>query len=193
VAREEIPQDELLRVSEEQLEKVNAEARRLAGDLSIAQLRWVPPDGGWSVAQVFAHLATANGSYLEPLQRAIERDAASGAGPEHRTWRPSFFGGMLIRSLEPSAKRGMPSPKIWRPSGEQPTVSLQAFLDSQASILHLARVARGVDLVRARLSSPVSRLIRLNVGDIFRIFVVHDWRHLGQVQRVIAREGFPAG
>ena len=55
MAREEIPQDELLRDSEKQLEKINLEARGLAGGLSRAQLHWTPPDGGWSVAQVFAH------------------------------------------------------------------------------------------------------------------------------------------
>ena len=191
MAREEIPQDELLRDSEKQLEKINLEARRLAGGLSRAQLHWTPPDGGWSVAQVFAHLATANGSYVGPLRRAIQDDL--GAGPRaHSTWRPSFFGGMLIRSLEPSARRGLPSPKSWRPTGGQPTASLENFLDSQAAILELLRAARDVDLVRARLSSPVSRFIRLNVGDAFRVFVVHDWRHLGQVRRVMAREGFPA-
>lgn len=192
MAREEIPQDELLRDSEEQLERVNTEARRVAGELSLAQLQWIPPDGGWSIAQVFAHLATANGSYLDPLARSIQRDL--GAGPRaHSNWRPSLFGGMLVRSLEPSARRGLPSPKVWRPSAQQPNASLEAFLASQASILHLLRAAREIDLVRARLSSPVSRFIRLNVGDVFRVFVVHDWRHLGQVQRVMAREGFPAG
>jgi hypothetical protein len=187
VAREELPQDELLRDGEAQLLQVNDEARRLAAELTPDQLEWVPPDGGWSIAQVFAHLTTANGSYLAPLRRAIERDRASGKPASHRTWRPTFFGGMLIRSLEPSARRGMPSPKIWRPGAGQAAGALEAFLASQESVLDLVRSARGIDLVRARLSSPVSRLIRLNVGDVIRVLVVHDWRHLGQVKRVLDR------
>jgi hypothetical protein len=32
-------------------------------------------------------------------------------------------------------------------------------------------------------SSPVSPLIRLNLGDAFRVLVVHCHRHLGQVER----------
>ena len=191
MATVEIPQDELLRDAEEQMEKITAEAQRLAGDLSLHQLQWAPPDGGWSVAQVLDHLATAHGSYLEPLRRAIEQNRAAGP-PAHTSWRPSFFGGLLIRSLEPSSSRRVPSPKGWRPAAVQPTGSLEAFLASQATILELIRAAHGTDLVRARLASPVSRFIRLNAGDAFRVFVVHGWRHLGQVQRVMAKEGFPA-
>jgi hypothetical protein len=48
-----------------------------------------------------------------------------------------------------------------------------------------------VDLVAARLSSPASRLIRMNLGDAFRILVVHGRRHLGQIERVLARDAFP--
>lgn len=192
MASEGIPQDQLLEDSRSQLEKVNAEARRLAGDMTEAQLRWAPPDGGWSVAQVFAHLASATGSYLPALRSAIAADRATGAPRKHESWHPSFFGRLLIRSLEPSSRRSMPSPKIWRPTNNSPPAALEAFLETQKAVAAAIHEARDIDLVRARLSSPVSRLIRLNVGDALRVFVVHDWRHLGQVERIIGREGFPS-
>jgi hypothetical protein len=99
---------------------------------------------------------------------------------------------MLIRSLDPRSQRRMPSPGSWRPRSDKPSGTLEAFLACQREIAELTQAAEEVDIVRARVSSPVSRLIRLNVGDAFRIFVVHDWRHLGQIERVIARPGFPA-
>lgn len=191
MATETIAQDDLLAECERELAKVNEETRRLAAQLSEEQLRWPPPDGGWSVARVFAHLALTNRSYLEGFRAAIARERESGAPRRRTTWKPTLLGGMLIRSLEPSSRRSLPSPRIWRPAAEQPTGSVEAFLESQAAIASLVRDVRGIDLTRARLSSPVSRLIRLNVGDAFRIFVVHDWRHLGQVRRIMAHPEFP--
>lgn len=191
MATEAIAQDDLLAECERELAKVNEETRRLAGQLSEEQLRWPPPDGGWSVAQVFAHLAITNRSYLEGIHAAVARQRESGAPRRRATWKPTFFGRLLIRSLQPSSRRSMPSPRVWRPGREQPTGSIEAFLESQAAIASLVREAGGIDLTRARLSSPVSRLIRLNVGDAFRVFVVHDWRHLGQVGRIMAHPEFP--
>jgi hypothetical protein len=191
VARVEIPQDELLRGCEEEMGRIDEEARRLVSQLTDTQLAWPPPDGGWSIAQVLAHLAVTNRSYTDRIRRAIERDGAAGAARANPAWRPSLLGGMLIRSLEPTNRRRTPSPRMWRPSTDSPAGTLSAFLESQATIRELIRSARDVDLVRARLASPVSRFVRLNVGDAFRIFVVHGWRHLGQIRRVIEREGFP--
>lgn len=191
VATDEIAQDDLLERCERELAKVDEEAGRLAGELSEEQLRWSPPDGGWSVAQVFAHLAIANGSYLEGIRTAIARERQSGARRQRETWKPTFFGGLLIRSQESSSRRSMPSPRLWRPSAVQPTGALEAFLDSQRAVASLVREARGIDLMRARLLSPVSRLIRLNVGDAFSVLAAHDWRHLGQVRRILALPGFP--
>jgi uncharacterized damage-inducible protein DinB len=184
-----VRQQELLTQCAADVERVDAEARRLTAGLSEAQLQWNPPDGGWSVAQVFAHLVKANASYFDRMRAAIA------AGPRRETddasWRPTVFGGLLYRSLEPSNRRGAPSPKMWRPASHPPADTLDNFLATQATLAGLIRDAAGVDLVRTRLSSPVSRLIRVNLGDALRVLVVHDWRHLGQVERVLARPGFP--
>lgn len=191
VATAELTQRALLEDCARELEKINEEARRLAESLNEEQLRWTPPDGGWSVAQIFDHLASANGSYLPGIRVAIARQRGDGSNRSTAPWKPTFFGRMLVRSLDPSSTRALPAPRIWRPSTQASPRALETFLESQAAIAELVHEAEGIDLNRARLSSPVSRFIRLNVGDAFRVFVVHDWRHLGQVRRVMAREDFP--
>lgn len=183
-----VRQEQLLKDCAADVERIDAEARRLAAGLSQAQLQWIPPDGGWSIAQVFAHLIQANASYFDRMREAI----ASGSRREgEATWRPTLFGGLLYRSLEPSNRRSAPSPKIWRPASHPPADTLDNFLAAQATLAGLIRDAANIDLVRTRLSSPVSRLVRVNLGDAFQVLVVHDWRHLGQVERILARPGFP--
>lgn len=188
---EAIPQRELLRRFEEELASVDAEARRLADGINEAQLAWSPPDGGWSISQVFEHLATSNRSYLGPMLAAIERAEGSGRGNLERSWTPSFFGGMLARSLQPSARRGLPTPKVWKPSHEARPGALEAFLATQQTMGALLGKAHGIDLVGTRVSSPVSRFVRMNLGDAFQVLLIHDRRHLGQIARILARETFP--
>ena len=187
-----MPQSELLRDCRSQLERVDARARELTGSLTEDQMRWTPPDGGWGIAQVFAHLVASNGSYLPRLRDAFTKQRRAGTGSGERLWKPTFFGRMLIRSLDPRSQRRMPSPAGWRPRSDRPSGTLEAFLACQREIAELTEAATEVDLVRTRVSSPVSRLIRLNAGDAFRIFVVHDWRHLGQIERLTGRPGFPS-
>lgn len=186
-----VPQQELLRDTEVQLARINEEARTLAGHLSPEQLHWPPPGGGWSVAQVFEHLAASNESYLTRIPEVLQRARAAGGVPNGAVWKPSFFGKLLIRSLEPSSTRSMPAPKIWRPTHTRPDGALERFIRSQEQLSALIPEARAVDLTRTRVASPASRLVRVNLGDVFRILVVHGERHLGQVRRVIGEEEFP--
>lgn len=187
----EVPQEELLRDTKSQLARINEEARGLAGQLSPAQLHWTPPDGGWSIAQVFEHLAASNESYLVRIPEAIQRAQAAGAGRQSAIWKPSFFGKLLIRSLDPTATRSVPAPRIWRPTQAQRANSLERFLQFQDQLAALIPAVAEMDLVRTRVTSPASRFVRVNLGDVFRILVVHGQRHLGQVRRLLAAEGFP--
>lgn len=184
-------QDDLQRECEDEVAWIDAEVRRLTEGRPEDQLRWNPSDGCWSISQVFDHLTAANGSYFGPVRGAIDRAQALGKVRRAQRWKPSFFGAMLVRSLQPSTTRGLPSPKMWRPGSSQRPGAVQAFLATQTTLAELLREARGIDLLETRLSSPVSRFIRLNLGDAFKVLTVHSRRHLGQVERILARDAFP--
>jgi hypothetical protein len=148
--------------------------------LPEAKFREVPPDGGWSVAQVFEHLCLVNASYLDgPLGPALAR--ARARGPSARTWRPSLIGGWLAGALIEGAKP-LPSPKLFRAGPTPRDQVVDAFLAGVERTRTLMHEADGLDL-RVGFASPVSPLIRLNLGDAFRILVVHAHRHLAQAER----------
>jgi len=68
---------------------------------------------------------------------------------------------------------------------------LEAFLHGQRALVDLVDTASRFDLARSRTSSPVSRLIRLNLGDCFAIPIVHEQRHLQQLERIRRHPAFP--
>ena len=61
-------------------------------------------------------------------------------------------------------------------------------LDETSTLLD---AAAGLEWQRLRLSSPVSPLLRLNLGDAFTILANHDTRHMRQIERVRGQAGFP--
>ena len=151
-----------------------------------AALDWQPPEGGWSAGQVFEHLCVANDSYLVPLRRLLGSESPSGsmARGVEAAWRPSLAGRFLVRSME--SPRKLPAPKMWRPAPAPRPDVIAEFLQRQRVIEALIERSRSVEWRRVRLASPVSGLIRMNVGDAFTILVRHAERHFRQIDRVLA-------
>lgn len=173
-----------------QLEAVEAATRAIAADTSAAALVWRPPGGGWGVGQVFEHLVVSNRLYLKPMRRLVGDAAGSAGGP--LSWRPSFMGRLLIRSLLPSNTRKVPTVRKLEPGPDPRPQVIDEFLATLSETTALLHRAQGLDMRRLRMTSPISSLVRrLNLGDAFIIVVVHAQRHLGQVGRVMRQPGFP--
>ena len=163
-----------------ELDRIEPRTRVAVTGLPEAKFREVPPDGGWSVAQVFEHLCRTNLSYLDgPLPAAVARSAAK--GPSTRQWRPTLVGGWLTRMLMEGTKP-VPAPRPYRVGPEVRPQVVDEFLSTVQRLRQVMQQADGHDL-RVMLASPVSPLFRMNIGDAFRVMVVHSHRHLGQAER----------
>ena len=170
-----------------ELVATDARLQALAGTLGDRALRWAPPGGGWSVGQVLEHRIVAADSYLEPLRRLIGEATSPPSGDP--TWRPSLMGGLLAKSLRSSRK--YPAPRAYVPIPVARPDALQEFRARLRDTALLLDRARPLEWNRIRLSSPISRLIRLNLGDCFAISVAHAHRHVGQIDRIRLLPGFP--
>lgn len=170
----------LLAQLEDDLDRIEPRTRVAVTGLPESRFREIPPDGGWSVAQVFEHLCVTNLAYLEgPLPGAVAKARARGA--QDRPWKPSLFGGLLARMLAEGTKP-VRSPKVFRIGPEPRANVVDEFLATVTRARALMREADGHDL-GVGMSSPASPLLRMNLGDAFRVMVVHAHRHLAQVER----------
>ena len=176
--------DELSRTVRETDHRVEA----LARPLTDGQLRWHPADGGWSIADVLEHLCVVHDSYDGPIGRVMNTTSALRANDDS-PWSATLVGRMLVRSF--ASARKMPAPKLFRPAPDPRPDVLDEFLERERNLLRELERARNVDLRRMKLASPITRLIRLNLGDAFGALVYHARRHLAQMMRVRARVGFP--
>lgn len=172
----------------DRLDTVTGRASLLCDALSPAQLDWTPGQG-WSVGQVFEHLIASNQSYLGPIRSLLDKGHPAGGKAQGLTWAPSVMGHFVARSL--ANPRKLPAPKIYRPGPKARPRVIEDFLESQLRLKELMIRSADTQWTRARLGSPVSSLIRLNLGDAFTIAVVHEERHFGQIERIRSAPGFP--
>ena len=163
-----------------ELDRIEPRARVAVAGLPESKFHERPPEGGWSIAQVFEHLCRANLGYLDgPLPGAIAKARSRGASS--KPWRPSLAGRWLASALVEGSKP-LPTVKKWWVTGEPRPNVVDAFLATVERVRAALLEADGHDL-GVGLSSPVAPLLRLNLGDAFRVLVVHSHRHLAQVER----------
>jgi hypothetical protein len=172
------------------IEAIEAQCKGDLTGLDRNAMQWQPPAGGWSVAQVLEHMVIANTLYLDEM-RDMVRDAGKSTAPA-RSWKPSLMGNLLIRTLVPTATRKLPTAGKLEPGPAPEPDVIPRFLGTMRDTADLLWRAKGIDMRKPRMTSPVSSLVRrLNLGDGFVIIVAHSQRHMGQIERVISAPGFP--
>ncbi len=176
-----------------QVEATARQAGELGARLSDRQLAWSPPEGGWGVGQCFEHLIVVADDYDQRLTPRLERARATSDTPSLLGYRPTWMGRMFVNGVKPANPRRFKAPRAFAPPPEPRPGVVEAFCDRQQRVGELLEAARGIDLSAHTITSPVSRLIRFNLGDALLILVYHAERHLNQATRVTEHPEFPPG
>ncbi|MDA7803383.1 DinB family protein [Crocinitomix sp.] len=64
--------------------------------------------------------------------------------------------------------------------------ALDQFLTDQEQLLELLDAASALNLTKIKTAISISKLIKLRLGDTFRVVVYHNQRHLEQAKRAIS-------
>jgi hypothetical protein len=174
-----------------QIEAVNEDARDLIAGLSEPQFNWVRAPGHWSIAECLDHLTVTNRELLEEIKRAVS-DARNRGLKASGPFRYGMIGNLLVRSMEPPVKMKFKAPKIFKPRLEQSLeMTARDFFAVQDEALRLISEANGINLARVKVTSPVTRLFKLSLGQVFSLIATHDRRHLWQARQVKSDPAFP--
>lgn len=145
-----------------------------------------PEPTGWSVGQVLEHLCVADERYEAPLA-ALLRGTRPDAGAPAREWKPSFVGGQIAGAL--LKPRPLKAPKVFRPGPTPRNGVVEELLARELNFVKAMDDAASFDWLRLRIGSPAlpSWAPKMNLGDGFRIHIVHLTRHSHQIERLVGK------
>lgn len=151
-----------------------------------AELNEHPEADGWSIGQVLEHLCVADERYEAPLAALLARERPD-AGAPAREWKTSLIGGMIAGSLLKPKK--LKSPMVFRPGPTPRNGVVETFLARELEFVNVMDRASSYDWRALRISSPAlpGWAPKMNLGDGFRIHIVHLTRHSGQIQRLASK------
>lgn len=174
---------EFLRDVEQRLLEHVERARAATESLTDVGLNAKPATNPWSIAQIFAHMMLANGSYLPTMQAAISgnKPAKNPSPIQH-----SFFGRMLLKASGPQGNA--PAPKSMRPkAGPFSRDVVEKWMVQTREIVELAKSAQGLDLCAIKVANPFFPIFKMNLADCFGILAEHTERHIGQIEGIAER------
>ncbi len=94
--------------------------------------------------------------------------------------------------MEPPPKRRMPTVKGMVPDPDLDGFEVgPKFARIQDDLSQLMDDAWGVDLGKARFSSPFLRVVRLSLGTGLSLLLAHNRRHVWLAREVMDWDGFP--
>jgi hypothetical protein len=154
--------------------------------LDPAKINEHPEPNGWSVGQVLEHLCVADERYEAPLA-ALLASARKDAGAPSREWKPSFIGGMIAGGL--LKPKPLKAPKVFEPGPTPRNGVVEELLAREMSFVKSMDSAESFDWRAQRIRSPAlpSWAPKMNLGDGFRIHIVHLTRHSHQIERLVAK------
>lgn len=161
--------------------------------LNETQLNWKPAPSSWSVAECIEHLLLAFDGYIKGLATIIEK-----GNNEHvvakNTFKISLAGKLMVFAVDPSIKIPIPAPLKFKPAKHK-QYTHEVLKDFQ-HVIHLLssqlEEGKNLDWNLLKITSPVTSLLKLKMGDTFEVLTLHTLRHLKQAQKVMLNEKFPA-
>lgn len=169
------------------LKKITSRAQQL--HQNIHQFNQQPRLNKWSVAQVIEHLNTYNRFYLPEIGKALANFSRH-LSNHSVNFNPGFIGNYLTQMMRPNnsgqVTNKMKAFKKHIPSSAlNAEVVLQEFLEAQTQFAHLVQQSASYDLNKIKIGMSTSRLIRLKLGDLLSVLIVHQQRHFIQIDEVL--------
>jgi len=165
-------------------------ANKQFSGLSEKQFNWKPSEERWSIGECLEHLVVTHKLYnskIKNLQPLFDNSGGASFNFKH-----TFSGRMILKYVDPNSTSRTKTFKVFKPSMRQVNSSIiRSFCEEVETIVSFAEKLHGVDLIKMKITSPVTKLLRMNIGDALLINLYHDKRHLNQAEKIINETNFP--
>ncbi len=142
-----------------------------------------PTKGAWSALECLEHLNRYGDYYIPEIDRRIKTSKKS----SDLNFRAGWLGNYFAKAMLPSKKmKKMNTFKDKNPIGSDLSKeTIGRFIAQQHQVLKLLGQARYVSLTKTKTSISISTMVKLRLGDTFRIVIYHNERHMVQAKKAL--------
>ena len=151
--------------------------------LPADQVNWKPIPEKWSILECLEHLNLYGDFYLVEIEKRILNSKSHAA----KQFNSGFLGNYFANSMLPKNRkiRKMKTFRDKDPSNSHlDQLTIDRFLKQQYLMIELLKKAQSVNLNKVKTSITVP-VIKLKLGDTFRVVIYHNERHLLQAEKVL--------
>lgn len=163
--------------------RININQSEKFSTLSTEKLNFKNGQKSWSILECFEHLNLYGDFYIPEIKARIE---TSKTLPK-TNFKSGVLGNYFAKSMLPKEKMNkMKTFKDKDPIGRVlDNTTIQRFISQQEQIINLLDKSRKIDLNKTKTSISITNLIRLKLGDTFRVVVYHNERHIEQANKIL--------
>ena len=151
------------------------------------QLIWQETPTRWNVLHNIEHLNRYGDFYLPEIEKSIS------SSKHHATeiFRSAWLGNYFAESMVYREKLNkMKTFKSKNPVNQQlSTEIIDTFIQQQHTTLALLEKAKRVDLAKAKTATTIARWLKISLGDVFRVVIYHNERHIIQANKSLEAQG----
>tara|TARA_R110002096_G_scaffold27330_2_gene83700 strand:- start:6918 stop:7475 length:558 start_codon:yes stop_codon:yes gene_type:complete len=149
----------------------------------INELNWKLDEKTWSVLEAIEHLNLYGDFYLPEIEKYLSKSKKI----TEAYYKPGLLGNYFAKSMLPKEKLNkMNTFKSKNPNGSNLDKSaLERFLSQQEKTLILLNKARNISLNKIKVPTTLGKLVKLKLGDTFRVVIYHNLRHIVQTKKIL--------
>jgi hypothetical protein len=167
-----------------QFENSKKEFIDLVKGIDEGQFNKRPEAGAWSMAECADHLIVTGKDYTKQIENGLKK-------AEHKKfklkgpYKISWIGRSFIKNIEPPVKRKFKNPVRWMPDSKLTFQKVyDEYLALQDRYVDLLKRSIGLDIMKVKLPSPATSLLRFSIYEMFHVNAAHQRRHLWQAKNV---------
>lgn len=148
-------------------------------------LNWKQNSKSWSVLECVEHLNRYGDFYIPEITNKIRISKYKSSKIFKSNWLGNYFSKSVSYNDDLNKMKTF---KSMNPLNSKLNIQvLEKFINQQHQIIELLDKAKNVNLDKTKTAISISNLIKLRLGDTFRVLIYHNERHVKQAEKTLKK------
>ncbi|MFH6770285.1 DinB family protein [Gaetbulibacter aquiaggeris] len=152
---------------------------------STDYLNWKQTPESWNVLECIEHLNRYGDFYIPEITNKIKTSKHKSSEVFKSNWLGNYFSKSVSYNEDLNKMKTF---KTMNPLNSKLNIkTLEKFINQQHQIIELLDKSKNVNLDKTKTAISISKLIKLRLGDTFRVLIYHNERHIRQAEKTFKK------